>query len=151
MESKVKVKIERTVEDILLENGYVTEIKNENLMLVTLKNIEAKVAIIEDNNKLYFQLDVLPLSEIKDNVNFYKDLLVLNYDLLPLTVAIDTTVEDDNVLIITTTLESENLSENELLVVIGSFEESLGDLIEVLHRYYVDDLKFREGDTFGLY
>ena len=30
MESKVKVKIERTVEDILLENGYVTEIKNEN-------------------------------------------------------------------------------------------------------------------------
>jgi hypothetical protein len=151
MESKVKVKIERTVEDILLENGYVTEIKNENLMLVTLKNIEAKIAIIEDNNKLYFQLDVLPLSEIKDNVNFYKDLLVLNYDLLPLTVAIDTTVEDDNVLIITTTLESENLSENELLVVIGSFEESLGDLIEVLHRYYVDDLKFREGDTFGLY
>ncbi|MBN1470067.1 MAG: hypothetical protein JW924_15215 [Fusobacteriaceae bacterium] len=151
MESKVKVKIERTVEDILLENGYVTEIKNENLMLVTLKNIEAKVAIIEDNNKLYFQLDVLPLSEIKDNVSFYKDLLVLNYDLLPLTVAIDTTVEDDNVLIITTTLESENLLENELLVVIGSFEESLGDLIEVLHRYYVDDLKFREGDTFGLY
>lgn len=151
MESKVKVKIERTVEDILLENGYVTEIKNENLMLVTLKNIEAKIAIIEDNNKLYFQLDVLPLSEIKDNVNFYKDLLVLNYDLLPLTVAIDTTVEDDNVLIIATTLESENLSENELLVVIGSFEESLGDLIEVLHRYYVDDLKFREGDTFGLY
>lgn len=151
MESKVKVKIERTVEDILLENGYVTEIKNENLMLVTLKNVEAKIAIIEDNNKLYFQLDVLPLSEIKDNVNFYKDLLVLNYDLLPLTVAIDTTVEDDNVLIITTTLESENLSENELLVVIGSFEESLGDLIEVLHRYYVDDLKFREGDTFGLY
>ncbi len=151
MESKVKIKIERTVEDILLENGYVTEIKNENLMLVTLKNIEAKIAIIEDNNKLYFQLDVLPLSEIKDNVNFYKDLLVLNYDLLPLTVAIDTTVEDDNVLIITTTLESENLSENELLVVIGSFEESLGDLIEVLHRYYVDDLKFREGDTFGLY
>ncbi len=151
MESKVKVKIERTVEDILLENGYVTEIKNENLMLVTLKNIEAKIAIIEDNNKLYFQLDVLPLSEIKDNVNFYKDLLVLNYDLLPLTVAIDTTVEDDNVLIITTTLESESLSENELLVVIGSFEESLGDLIEVLHRYYVDDLKFREGDTFGLY
>lgn len=65
--------------------------------------------------------------------------------------AIDTTVEDDNVLIITTTLESEDLSENELLVVIGSFEESLGDLIEVLHRYYVDDLKFREGDTFGLY
>ena len=62
MESKVKVKIERTVEDILLENGYVTEIKNENLMLVTLKNIEAKIAIIEDNNKLYFQLDVLPLS-----------------------------------------------------------------------------------------
>ena len=101
--------------------------------------------------ELYFQLDVLPLSEIKDNVNFYKDLLVLNYDLLPLTVAIDTTVEDDNVLIITTTLESENLSENELLVVIGSFEESLGDLIAVLHRYYVDDLKFREGDTFGLY
>ena len=151
MESKVKIKIERTVEDILLENGYVTETKNENLMLVTLKNIEAKIAIIEDNNKLYFQLDVLPLSEIKDNVNFYKDLLVLNYDLLPLTVAIDTTVEDDNVLIITTTLESEDLSENELLVVIGSFEESLGDLIEVLHRYYVDDLKFREGDTFGLY
>lgn len=151
MESKVKIKIERTVEDILLENGYVTEIKNENLMLVTLKNIEAKIAIIEDNNKLYFQLDVLPLSEIKDNVNFYKDLLVLNYDLLPLTVAIDTTVEDDDVLIITTTLESEDLSENELLVVIGSFEESLGDLIEVLHRYYVDDLKFREGDTFGLY
>lgn len=72
MESKVNVKIERTVEDILLENGYVTEIKNENLMLVTLKNIEAKITIIEDNNKLYFQLDVLPLSEIKDNVNFIR-------------------------------------------------------------------------------
>ena len=75
METSVNVRIKRTVEEVLLANGYLSEIQSNNIILVGLKNIKAKLIIIEENKKLYFQLDVLPLNEIYEDVNIYKELL----------------------------------------------------------------------------
>ena len=75
METSVNVRIKRTVEEVLLANGYLSEIQSNNIILVGLKNIKAKLIIIEEDKKLYFQLDVLPLNEIYEDVNIYKELL----------------------------------------------------------------------------
>jgi hypothetical protein len=151
METSVNVRIKRTVEEVLLANGYLSEIQSNNIILVGLKNIKAKLIIIEENKKLYFQLDVLPLNEIYEDVNIYKELLKLNYDIVPLAMAIDATDREDNILIITTTLEVENLDENELMNVIINFEDAIEKAIVTLKNYYVDDLELNEGEVSGIY
>ena len=151
METSVNVRIKRTVEEVLLANGYLSEIQSNNIILVGLKNIKAKLVIIEEDKKLYFQLDVLPLNEIYEDVNIYKELLKLNYDIVPLAMAIDATDREDNILIITTTLEVENLDENELMNVIINFEDAIEKAIVTLKNYYVDDLELNEGEVSGIY
>lgn len=151
METSVNVRIKRTVEEVLLANGYLSEIQSNNIILVGLKNIKAKLIIIEEDKKLYFQLDVLPLNEIYEDVTIYKELLKLNYDIVPLAMAIDATDREDNILIITTTLEVENLDENELMNVIINFEDAIEKAIVTLKNYYVDDLELNEGEVSGIY
>ena len=151
METSVNVRIKRTVEEVLLANGYLSEIQSNNIILVGLKNIKAKLIIIEEDKKLYFQLDVLPINEIYEDVNIYKELLKLNYDIVPLAMAIDATDREDNILIITTTLEVENLDENELMNVIINFEDAIEKAIVTLKNYYVDDLELNEGEVSGIY
>lgn len=151
METSVNVRIKRTVEEVLLANGYLSEIQSNNIILVSLKNIQAKLIIIEEGQKLYFQLDVLPINEIYEDVNIYKELLKLNYDIVPLSMAIDATDLEDNILIITTTLEVENLDENELMNVIINFEDTIEKAIATLKNYYVDDLELNEGEVSGIY
>lgn len=151
METSVNVRIKRTVEEVLLANGYLSEIQSNNIILVGLKNIKAKLIIIEEDKKLYFQLDVLPLNEIYEDINIYKELLKLNYDIVPLAMAIDATDREDNILIITTTLEVENLDENELMNVIINFEDAIEKAIVTLKNYYVDDLELNEGEVSGIY
>ena len=151
METSVNVRIKRTVEEVLLANGYLSEIQSNNIILVGLKNIKAKLIIIEEDKKLYFQLDVLPLNEIYEDVNIYKELLKLNYDIVPLAMAIDATDREYSILIITTTLEVENLDENELMNVIINFEDAIEKAIVTLKNYYVDDLELNEGEVSGIY
>ena len=151
METSVNVRIKRTVEEVLLANGYLRELQSNNIILVSLKNIQAKLIIIEEGQKLYFQLDVLPINEIYEDVNIYKELLKLNYDIVPLSMAIDATDLEDNILIITTTLEVENLDENELMNVIVNFEDAIEKAITTLKNYYVDDLELNEGEVSGIY
>ncbi len=151
METSVNVRIKRTVEEVLLANGYLSELQSNNIILVSLKNIQAKLIIIEEGQKLYFQLDVLPINEIYEDVNIYKELLKLNYDIVPLSMAIDATDLEDNILIITTTLEVENLDENELMNVITNFEDAIEKAIVTLKNYYVDDLELNEGEVSGIY
>ena len=151
METSVNVRIKRTVEEVLLADGFLSEIRTNNIILVGLQNIKAKLIIIEEDKKLYFQLDVLPLNEIYEDVNIYKELLKLNYDIVPLAMAIDATDREDNILIITTTLEVENLDENELMNVIINFEDAIEKAIVTLKNYYVDDLELNEGEVSGIY
>jgi hypothetical protein len=65
--------------------------------------------------------------------------------------AIDATDREDNILIITTTLEVENLDENELMNVIINFEDAIEKAIVTLKNYYVDDLELNEGEVSGIY
>ena len=65
--------------------------------------------------------------------------------------AIDATDREDNILIITTSLEVENLDENELMNVIINFEDAIEKAIVTLKNYYVDDLELNEGEVSGIY
>ena len=58
METKVNVRIKRGIEEVLLSHGYLCEVQSTNIILIGLKNIEAKLIIIEQEGKIYFQLDV---------------------------------------------------------------------------------------------
>lgn len=151
METKVNVRIQRGIEEVLLTHGYLCEIQSPNIILVGLKNIDAKLIIIEQEGKIYFQLDVLSIDELTESNELYKDLLHLNYDIVPLSIAIDKSEENDHLLILTTALEAENLDENELIKIVHSFEEAIEDLIMLLKDYFVDGLELREGEISGLY
>ena len=65
--------------------------------------------------------------------------------------AIDATDREDNILIITTTLEVENLDENELMNVIINFEDAKEKARVTLKNYYVEDLELNEGEVSGIY
>lgn len=151
METKVNVRIKRGIEEVLLSHGYLCEIQSSNIILVGLKNIEAKLIIIEQEGKIYFQLDVLSIDELTESNELYKELLHLNYDIVPLSIAIDKSEENNHVLILTTALEAENLDENELIKIVHSFEEAIEDLIMLLKNYFIDGLELREGEISGLY
>lgn len=151
METQVNVKLKRNIEEVLLSYGYLCEIQNSNIILVGLKNIEAKLIIIEQEGKIYFQLDIIPFDEIVETLEFYKELLQLNYDIVPLSIAIDKSMENDQVLILTTALEGENLDENELIKIIHSFEEAVESVIMLLKDYLMDGLELREGEIDGLF
>lgn len=151
METKVNVRMKRSIEEVLLSYGYLCDIQNTNIILVSLKNIEAKLIVIEQEGKIYFQLDILSLEELTESFEFYKELLHLNYDIVPLSIAIDKSEESDQILIITTALEAENLDENELIKIIHSFEEAVESLILLLKDYLIEGLELREGEIGGLY
>lgn len=151
METTVNVRLKRTIEEVLLSNGYLSEVQNTNIILVSLKSILAKLVIIEENKRLYFQLDVLHLDEIYEDVNLYRELLKLNYEIVPLSIAIDSSEAEDSILIITATLETENLDENELINVVNEFESAIEKIIVTLKNYYIDDLEITEGEIDGVY
>lgn len=151
MKTIVNVKLKRNLEEVLLFYGYICENQNENIILIGLKNIDAKLIIIEDQKKLYFQLDIIEIDELLDDINLYKDLLSLNYDLVPLSISIDKSEELDSILILTAALDGENLSENELIKIIRSFEEAIEKIIILLKSYFVEGIQLKEGEIGGLY
>lgn len=151
METTVNVRLKRALEEVLLSYGYLCEIQSPNIILVGLKNIDAKLIIIEEQGKVYFQLDILPVDELVEDISLYKDLLGFNYEIVPLSIAVDETDENDPILILTTALEGESLDENELIKVVHSFEESVEQLILLLKDYYIDGIQLKEGEISGLY
>jgi len=150
MQTKVNVRLKRSLEEVLLTYGYLCEHQNENINLVSLKNIDVKLIIIEQEGKLYFQLDILGVEDLEDDVKLYKELLNLNYEIVPLSVAIDKTEEENQILILNTALEGENLDENELIKTIHNFEDSVEKIILLLKSYYIEGFDMKEGEISGL-
>ena len=146
MKTKVNVRLRRSMEEVLLSYGYLCENQNESINLVSLKNLDAKLIIIEQEGRLYFQLDILGVEDLEDNLDLYKELLNFNYEIVPLSIAIDKTEEENQVLILNTALECENLDENELIKIIHSFEDSVEKLIMLLKRYFIDRIEMKEGE-----
>lgn len=82
---------------------------------------ELPVFIHTQGTSLFFQVDLGNVSEIDSRDLFFK-CLDLNTEILPVSIGMDTTNEDDPRLVLVESREFENLDENELLSVFNALE-----------------------------
>ncbi|BBM89932.1 hypothetical protein COTS27_01649 [Spirochaetota bacterium] len=74
-----------------------------------------------DEHNLFFEVEVGSVNSLKSE-NFYKNLLDLNTEILPVSLALDTVSTKEPRLIIVESRERKNLDENEVLSVLEAME-----------------------------
>lgn len=93
----------------------------ENDVLRATRAGELPVYIVESENKLYFEVDLGNISEIASQ-DLYFQLLELNSEILPVSLAIDNTNPADPRLVLAEARELGDLSGDELLAVFDALE-----------------------------
>lgn len=124
----------KNLEDILLENGFSMN-KEDEILFVHLTDSDAYVAIVENEGSLYFELDLVGINKVRDDIDFYKKILDLNTEILPVSIAINSSDETDNRLIVAESLPTENLDENEILEVLDVMDISLPRILKLIKEY----------------
>ncbi|MEI6857606.1 CesT family type III secretion system chaperone [Psychrilyobacter sp.] len=124
----------KTLEDILLENGFSIN-KEDEILFVNLIDSDASVAIVKNEDSLYFELDLVGINKVRDDIDFYKKILNLNTEILPVSIAINSSEETDNRLIVAESLPTENLDENEILEVLDVMDISLPKILKLINEY----------------
>jgi hypothetical protein len=104
-------------------------------MLVTLKDYETPLILVEDENELYFQLDIIEMSHLVEDINLYKMLLRTNTELAPLALAIDDSREEDEVLVLIESIDRDNIDDRILIGIIEHFEDSIIKIAVMLKNY----------------
>lgn len=129
-------KIEQnSIEEILLDKGYYVK-KEEDIYKVSLKEYsDLELFMILEGETLFIQLDLISLNEIKNDINFYKKVLDMNTEILPVSMAIDSTDQEDQRLVINESLAVETLDENELLKVLDVIELNLVKIYTLIKEY----------------
>lgn len=150
MQTEVSIRAKRTLSDVLYSYGYIVNHEREGVLIVTLKEYETPLIIVEEEDQLYFQLDIIGVDVLVEDTGLYKVLLKLNADLTPLSLAIDDSREEGEVLILTEALARENIDENELESVMEAFETSIIDIAVVVKDYlknqsYITEFEEKEG------
>ncbi len=124
----------RDLQDILLENGFSIE-KEDEILFAHLADSEAYVAIVENEGSLYFELDLVGISKVREDIDFYKKILDLNTEILPVSIAINSSEETDKRLVVAESLPTENLDENEILEVLDVMDISLPRILKLIDEY----------------
>ncbi len=124
----------RDLQDILLENGFSIE-KEDEILFVHLADSKAYVAIVENEGSLYFELDLVGISKVREDIDFYKKILDLNTEILPVSIAINSSEETDKRLVVAESLPTENLDENEILEVLDVMDISLPRILKLIDEY----------------
>jgi hypothetical protein len=132
MKTLVRQHNAKNIKDLLIENSYLVEEQEEGFLWITLSDYDAQIAVVEQEQSIFFQMDIIGINELKEEVELYKTLLDLNTEILPISLAIDSTNEENKRLILTESLETENLDENELLKIVETFELSLPAVFKVI-------------------
>lgn len=123
------------LEEILLENGYLLQ-KEGDVYTVELKDASSSKAImILEEQILFVQLDIIGTNFVNESMDFYKKLLDLNTEILPVSLALDTTDPDNERIVINESLDITNLDENELLNVFEAIELSLKRVFNLIKEY----------------
>ncbi|BDU49677.1 CesT family type III secretion system chaperone [Haliovirga abyssi] len=131
---KIRKVEEKNLEEVLLENGYLVE-KKEGIYFVKFKEFDAKAVMLEEGETLFVQVDLVGVDDLHNDVALYKKLLDLNTEILPVSIAIDSTDKGNQRLVINESLEIENLDENELLKVFDTIDMSFGKIFNLLKEY----------------
>jgi hypothetical protein len=135
METQVKINVKQSITELLYSYGYIVKRQSDSLMLVTLKDYETPLILVEDENELYFQLDIIEMSHLVEDINLYKMLLRTNTELAPLALAIDDSREEDEVLVLIESIDRDNIDDRILIGIIEHFEDSIIKIAVMLKNY----------------
>ncbi len=119
--------------EFLQDNDFLVEKLTDTVLKVS-RTGEQPVFISKVDKSLYFEID---LGSIKDicTKEFYFKLLDLNTEILPVSIGIDTTNEEDNRLVLVESREYTNLDNNEILSVFGVFELAVDKVESILSEF----------------
>lgn len=120
--------------DFLFEHDYAVEEVSEVVFQVK-KSGEIPVFVSVEGLNMYFEMDLGNIDEIADKDLYFK-LLDLNSEILPVSIALNSTNKDDIRLVIVESREIQNIDDNEILSVLSSLELA-ADKIEILLEDYL--------------
>lgn len=122
MLDSVDVKTDRALPltEFLEGQDFAVEHLENNVYQVT-RDGELPVFLNQEGQSLYFEVDLGNVSEWSSEA-LYKSLLDLNTEILPVSIGIDTTNDEDPRLVLVESRETSNLDDNELLSVFNALE-----------------------------
>ena len=121
--------------DFLEDRDYVVDEVSENILSAN-KSGEMTVYISLVDDVMYFYVDLGNITDIADKGLYFK-ILDLNTEILPVSIGIDTTKENNNRLVIVESREINNLDDNELLYIFNAMEIAT-DKVAILLAEYLD-------------
>ena len=121
--------------DFLENRDYIVDEVSDNILSAN-KSGEMTVYISLIDDVMYFYVDLGNISDIADKDLYFK-ILDLNTEILPVSIGIDTTNENNNRLVIVESREIDNLDDNELLYIFNAMEIAT-DKVAMLLAEYLD-------------
>lgn len=122
------------LEDFLYKRSYEVEKINSNYYF-KLKNTDFIVKLHEEDGTLFISTDIEKMKNLLDSKELYKELLKINSQILPISVAIDFSLENEEKLIVNDSLETINLDENEIVKVLDTFEKEIENIKSIIEKY----------------
>ncbi|MBN2789562.1 MAG: hypothetical protein JXR69_05190 [Candidatus Delongbacteria bacterium] len=119
--------------DFLENRDYIVDEISENLLSAN-KSGEMTVYISIIDDVMYFYVDLGNVSDIADKEMYFK-ILDLNTEILPVSIGIDTTKENNHRLVIVESRETDNLDDNELLYIFNAIEIATDKVAMLLAEY----------------
>jgi len=131
MLESVNVKTDRALplNEFLDKQDFVVEHLEKNVYQVTREG-ELPVFLNQESGNLYFEVDLGNVTEWASQ-DLFQSLLDLNTEILPVSIGIDSTNDQDPRLVLVESRETSNLDENELLSVFNALELAT-DKVEAL-------------------
>ena len=124
---------ERPLMDFLQMNDYFVEQITDKVLKVV-RTGEIPVFLNVDEKTIYFEVDLGNISEMANEELYYK-LLDLNTEILPVSLGINSTNQDDPRLVLVESRETANLDNNEILAVFDALEIAVDKAEGVLSHY----------------
>lgn len=122
-----------SIVDFLREKGYQIQKVGESVICIT-RGDELPVYVHLDVETLFFEVDLGNVSEMASKELYFK-LLDCNTEILPVSIGIDTTKNDDPRLVLVESRELENLDDNEILSVLDAMELAIDKVEKIMATY----------------
>ncbi|MBU1536754.1 hypothetical protein KKF84_15625 [Myxococcota bacterium] len=110
----------QTIFEFLADRGFFVEQVTDKVIRVS-RDGEIPVFLTMNGNSLIFQVDLGNIKEIGSKELYFR-MLDLNTEILPISLALDTSHADDIRLVLVESREVKNLDDNQLLGVFYAFE-----------------------------
>ena len=120
--------------DFLIEQNFQVEEVIDSVFKVQ-RSEELPVYMTIDSHNIFFQVDLGSISGIDDKELYFK-LLDLNTGILPVSIGLDTTNEEDIRLVIIESREVKDIDQSELLYIFNALELAT-DKVEILLAEYL--------------